>query len=948
MNRTHAPPLPTGTVTFVLADLEGSVRLWESLPEAMATATARLDDATSELIRAHRGVRPVEQGEGDSFVAAFPMARDAVEFAIELLRTLHASEWATALPLRMRIGIHTGAAQLRGDDNYMGPSVNRCARLRALAHGGQVLVSEATGALVADDLVEDVSLLDLGMHALRGFDRPEHVFQLVHADLPQRFPPLRDERGIARLPTTLTTFVAREREMVEVGNLLAAGRLVTLTGSGGAGKTRLALESAHQQATAFADGVAWVDAAPLGDGALLTSSVAAALGIREVPAEPLIDTVVREVADRNILLVVDNCEHVIDDAARLLERLLGECPHVRILTTSREPVGIAGEASIRVPSLDEAAATQLFFDRARAADSGFEMKGDAIDAVADVCRRLDGIPLAIELAASRVRSQTPREIADGLADRFRLLTGGSRTALPRQRTLEASVDWSYRLLSDQERTLLNRLSVFAGGFTFEAARRVCADASLPESSLLDLLCGLVDKSLAQMEPDAPNAVARYRMLETIRHFARERLADGTDAEAVRDRHVQYFLRLVEDAGPRIERTHELEALTLLDIDIDNIRAALDWSEQRGESDLLLRFGGALWVYYELRCRFDEGTGWLRTALDASPDLTEIRARALYGLGELSLFTLDAATSAACGDELMALGEHLADRVISARGVTLLGWAASLDAYRDTAWAVGALGAMFADLDDRDNPWLYADAYMALTMCWINEGDLRAAASAADEAVTGARRSGMLAPLQRALYFRGWVHEFSGEIDAGMPLLTRSLEVADELDEAWFRSVTLVASSLAKFCRSDTEGAEQDATTGLALGARYGNPVGVALGTLSLARYLAHRGEDAAALACLEREQEEIEELSFFWFVDTWFQGAHGLIEARRGEYDVARRRLDGALRAVQTKPLACAVIGVSRGWVDRMAGDDAAAESTFTEALEAAARSGGRGEVVTA
>ncbi|HUS61624.1 MAG TPA: hypothetical protein VMY34_05465, partial [Acidimicrobiales bacterium] len=576
-------PLPGGTLTFVLADVEGSVRLWESQPSAMAEASTRFDTLCSELVALHGGVRPQEQGEGDSFVAAFPVACDAVAFIVGVQRALHGEQWATALPLRVRAALHTGTAQLRDDDNYMGPTVNRCARIRDLGHGGQVLLSSATAALVADDLEAGITVADLGLHHLRDFQRDEHVFQLVHADLHDRFPPLRDDSDAARLPAALTTFVARQEEMDAVSGLLSRYRLVTLTGAGGSGKTRLALECARREREQFRGGVAWADAAPIADGALLTSCVAGAFGVREVPSEPLIDTVVREVGDRHALLVIDNCEHVIDDAARLVDRILADCPDLHIVATSREPIGVHGEAAMRVPSLGERDAMQLFVDRAKAVGSGFALTPECEEAVAEVCRCLDGIPLAIELAAARVRVLTPQQIADGLADRFRLLTGGSRTALPRQRTLEASVDWSYRLLSGSERTLLDRLSVFAGGFTLAAARSVCADAAVPESSVLDLLTTLVDKSLVQPDAYGASVEARYRMLETIRHFARQRLADDPDSEATRDRHLGYFLARAEEAGPRLERGDQVMWLDDLSADVDNLRAALDWAEQRSES-----------------------------------------------------------------------------------------------------------------------------------------------------------------------------------------------------------------------------------------------------------------------------------------------------------------------------------------------------------------------------
>lgn len=946
--RVAAAPLPSGTVTFVLADVEGSVRLWECQPDAMAAATARFGTLISEQVERHHGARPEEQGEGDSFVAAFAVAHEAMAFIVALQRLLQSEPWAMSLPLRVRAALHTGAAQLRGDGNYMGPTVNRCARIRALAHGGQVLLSGATSALVADEMGDGFSLRDLGLHTLRDLDRPEHLFQLVHPDLADRFPPLRDERESVRLPASLTTFVAREGEMKTVAELLHRERLVTLTGAGGSGKTRLALESARHHADQFAGGVAWADAAPIADGALLTSCVAGALGVREVPSEALIDTVVREVADQHALLVIDNCEHVIDHAARLVERLLGDCPRLHILATSREPVGVSGETAMRVPSLADDAAVQLFIDRARAASAGFEVTPESEDAVTEVCQRLDGIPLAIELAAARVRVLTPEQIAAGLADRFRLLTGGSRTALPRQRTLEASVDWSYRLLSDSERVLLDRLSVFAGGFTLEAVRRVCSDDVLSEASLLDLLSALVDKSLVDVEVERRADESRYRVLETIGNFARQRLADRPDVETVRDRHLHHFLELAEEAGPRIEQGHEVASLDRLEADLDNLRAAFEWADQRGESQLLLRLAAGLWLFHEVRCRFEEGLSWLRTALAASTEPTTVRAAALHGLGDISVFTMDMETVAMAGQELVAIGEHLANSVIVARGMALLGWAACFGAYRDTAWVIEALGDVVASFHENEDPWLYVDANHAVAVAYLNEGDLRAAATAAERGLASARRSGNVASLQRSLYWRGWIHNLAGEVDDGEAYLVRAIELADELDDTFVRAVCFASTGYGRFLRGDAVGAEDDATTAIALGDRYGNPFAFVLGSLTLAVSLAARGDDDRAWSVLEAARPVVEQFSMTWVVQALSEGTSALVEGRRGDLAAARARLDAAAGVVEARPYARGFVALHRGWVERLAGDDAAAESAFSDAAEASAAAGARADAATA
>jgi len=456
--------LPTGTVTLLLADVEGSTRLWETQPEQMTAAFARLDHALSDLIAAHGGVRPVEQGEGDSFVVAFARASDAVACALGLQR-------APLAPISLRIGVHTGEVQLRDEGNYIGSTINRTSRIRDLAHGGQTVLSGTTEALVVDMLPADAWLTDLGSHQLRGVARPERVVQLCHPDLRNDFPALRTLKSVAvhNLPAQFTSFVGRGAQMAEVRQLLAEDRLVTLTGAGGVGKTRLAVQVASQMAGEFADGVWYVDLAPITDPDVVPVAAARALGLPDQPGRSTTDTLLRFVRDGQRLVVLDNCEHLLDACGDLVVALCGAAPGLTVLATSREPIGLSGEAILRVPSLSVAdEAIELFADRARLAQPGFAITKDNADVVAEICRRLDGIPLAIELAAARVRALSLVEILSGLRDRFRLLTGGSRTAVRRQQTLRASVDWSHALLTETERILFRRLAVFLGGFDLDA------------------------------------------------------------------------------------------------------------------------------------------------------------------------------------------------------------------------------------------------------------------------------------------------------------------------------------------------------------------------------------------------------------------------------------------------------------------------------------------------
>jgi class 3 adenylate cyclase len=444
--------LPTGTVTLLLADVEGSTRLWETQPDEMTAAVAQLDRTVCEIVAAHRGVRPVEQSEGDSFVVAFERASDAVGCALQLQR-------APLTPIRLRIGVHTGEVQLRDESNYIGPMVNRAARLRDLAHGGQTVLSGTTHDLVVDRLPADAWLMDLGTHRLRDLPRPERVVQLCHPDLRVEFPPLRIATTVAaqHLPAQLTSFVGREAEMNDVRQMLADNRLVTLTGAGGVGKTRLAVQVAAVVADGFGGGVWYVDLAPLTDPQVVSVTVARVLGLPDQPGRSTMDTLTRFIGEHRMLVVLDNCEHLLDAVAALTVALLDACG-LTLFAKSREPIGVAGEVIWRVPSLslaDEAVA--LFTDRARRVRPDLPLTEENTAAVEDICRRLDGIPLAIELAAARIRALSLTEILDGLHDRFRLLTGGARTAVRRQQTLRASVDWSHTLLTEPERVLFCRL-----------------------------------------------------------------------------------------------------------------------------------------------------------------------------------------------------------------------------------------------------------------------------------------------------------------------------------------------------------------------------------------------------------------------------------------------------------------------------------------------------------
>jgi len=636
-------PLPVGTVTFLFTDIEGSTRRWEADPATMRKVLERHDAILTAGIEAAGGRALLDRGEGDSFFAVFSRPSDAIAAALAIQRTLLGEPWPDGAPVRVRMSIHTGQA---GAD-YRGPDTNRAARIRAIGHGGQVLVSRTAEELARGSLPEGAALLDVGEHRLKDVTQPERVFQLVHPDLPAEFPRLKSLNAFrVNLPAPLTTFVGRDAELSEVKRLVRGSRLVTLTGAGGTGKTRLAQETARAMIDDCPGGVFFADLAPLADGEWVAQTVAAAMDVQDEPGLPPIRAIAQQLGGDRALLVLDNCEHVVEASSRVVDELLAMCPQVSAICTSREALNIPGEVAWRVPpmglppagaELDPARlagfeAVGLFVQRAAAGRPGFALDAGNAEAVAEICRRLDGIPLAIELAAARVRAMSPGEIRQRLGDRFRLLTGGGRTAMARQQTLAATVEWSHALLSDEERTLFRRLSVFAGGLQLDAAEAVCGFAPLAEGDVVDHLARLVDKSLLTTEDE--RGATRYRMLETLREYARDRLAESPEAAEVGRRHFDHYAALGEAAYAG-RTTEHAEWLTRLELERDNLRVALDWAAREDPGGELRLAGAQAW-FWGVRGPYAEGRERLAHALGAGGPTTRERARALRGAGELAL------------------------------------------------------------------------------------------------------------------------------------------------------------------------------------------------------------------------------------------------------------------------------------------------------------------------
>jgi predicted ATPase/class 3 adenylate cyclase/DNA-binding CsgD family transcriptional regulator len=755
-----ADVLPTGTVTLLLADVEGSTRLWQTVPEEMAAAVARLDDALSRIVSQHHGVRPVEQGEGDSFVLAFPRATDAAACALDLQREPLA-------PIKVRIGVHTGDVQLRDEGNYIGTTINKTARLRDLGHGGQTLLSGAAAELVADSLPPDAWLIELGTHRLRDLPRAERVVQLCHPDVGAEFPSLRvvDDVANGRLPVHLTNFIGRRDELTELRNILADNRLLTLTGTGGVGKTRLALQLATTTAAEFAGGAWCVDLAPIPHPDVIAVTVALALGLPDQPGRSTLDNIVRSIGDRATLLLVDNCEHLLDGTAATVSELLARCPNLKVLTTSREPIGVAGEVSWRVPSLSlEDDAVALFTDRARRARPEFRITDDNVGVVRDLCRRLDGLPLAIELAAARVRALSLPEIIEGLNDRFRLLTGGSRMAVRRQQTLHASVDWSHALLTDEERTLFQRISVFAGGFDLEATCFVCTGEDAERFHVLDELSLLVDKSLVVAE-EKPRGT-RYRLLETIRQYAQEKLAASGEGDAVRGRHRDYYLAMAS-ALDAPQRTDYDQRLDQAELEMDNLRAALGWCLETHDREQALTLASALGPLWRSRLRIREGLAWFDTVFaDISPGDDAVIDRAVWARaladGAALGTWLGAPGSMQRAEQALAIAREVDDAALLARALTAYGLIAG---YSSASWpearaCFDEAGHIARELGDF---WRLSQIYAWQAYAAISAGDARAVRAAAEQGRDIADAIGNAFDSRECRLGLGWAQLMAGDI-----------------------------------------------------------------------------------------------------------------------------------------------------------------------------------------
>jgi predicted ATPase/class 3 adenylate cyclase len=620
--------LPTGIVTFLFTDIEGSTRLLEEHRGAAGQAFARHHELVRDAVEASNGV--VFETVGDAVYAAFSRPVDAIRASVTIHRALDAEDWGPIGDVRVRIAVHCGAVEARGR-HYFGPALFESARLQSLAHGGQTLTSAATRALAAADLPDRVVLREMGTHRLKDLAEPLEVYQVVAPGLPDRFPPLRAAIDApTNLVTDATAFIGRTADLAAVAALVEEHRFVTLVGPGGTGKTRLAVESGLRQLPDMPDG-AWIaELAPITDPELVAPTIADVWNLRSIDRADLDDVIDRHLSSRRLLLVVDNCEHLLGTVAPLVDRLLKRSPGLSVIATSREPLGIPGETVVRVPSLSlptpqtdamAAESVQLFLDRARLVRPDFAPTGDEMDAVLRICRRVDGMPLALELAAARLRSLSPAELADRLERSFHILTGGSRTALPRQRTLEATIGWSHDMLSEPERAVFRRLAAFAGGFDLPAAETICAGDPVEASDVLDLLDSLVLKSLV-LTIHGPSS--RFRMLEPIRQYAQEALAASGDATATRRAHALHYAAFVAQAAPGTRGAEQTAWDRRIDRDYDNVRAALVTLREQGDIDRYLDVTFDLFTYWMHVGRHLDGIETAVAGTEAASVTTDVR------------------------------------------------------------------------------------------------------------------------------------------------------------------------------------------------------------------------------------------------------------------------------------------------------------------------------------
>ncbi|MFL5909635.1 MAG: LuxR C-terminal-related transcriptional regulator [Gaiellaceae bacterium] len=803
------------TVTLLHSDFEDGPRLWAASPDAMSESAGMHREIVADAVSRHGGAWPADQREAGAVVASFPLPADAVAAALDVQREVSAREWRESLGARVRIALHTYRAPSDPGAEDMGFAValSRSVRLRAIARGGQTVLSHVTHELVVDRLPDGAGLLNLGVHRLPDLGPPERVYELVHPGLPQDRPSLRSLDALPNnLPRELTSFIGRERELTEVRKVLDGVRLLTLTGPGGSGKTRLALQTAADAFGRFPDGIWLVELAPIEGPALVGQALGAAVGVRPLPGQSALDAAVSHLAGRRALILLDNCEHLSEGAAEVARALLERCPEVTVLATSRAPLGLAAETTWQVPSmtlpdsaepgaaaaLAQSDAVRLFVERATRVRPDFKVTAAAAPALAAVCSDLDGIPLALELAAARVRMLSIEQIAAGLSNRFHLLTGGDGGDL-RHVTLRASVDWSHDLLSDQERTLLRRLGVFKGGFSLHAVEEVTALEPGEQVTVLDVLTALVDQSLVVAEDDGQEV--RYRLLETVREYALDLLREADELDAVRDRHLDYFLSLAERTAPDLVGAGHRRSLAALDAEAANLAAALDRANAR-DADRGLRLCAALVIWWKQRGMFDEADAGCGRALEAAdPEPSVVRALVLCGRAYLLTFAGRFIDAAKAAQEGLRVAEAVGDASTMSRSLSVLG---TLRHGPDPAGSVPVYERACDLASEAEDHWCLAATTAGLGWSKIVLGELDEADRIFADCLPFVERMGYQEFVAWSLFGLGFRHGVEGRFEKFFELAERAVDAARDVGEPVTEGATQAVMGWFELCQGRIE------------------------------------------------------------------------------------------------------------------------------------------------
>lgn len=808
--------LPSGTVTFLFTDIEGSTKLLQKLGEE------KFRGCLEEQARIIRGSISEHGGvelstEGDAFFAVFDSAPHALASVVSAQRFLVNHQWPEGEAVKVRMGLHSGEGIL-GGDNYLGLDVHRAARIAAAGHGGQVLLSGAARGLVERSLPKEISLKDLGEHRLKDLAEPEHIYQLGIAGLPAEFPAIRSlDARPNNLPVQVTSFVGRDDELGEAKKLLLENRLLTFTGPGGTGKTRLALQVAAESLGDFGDGVFFVALGPVRDPALVPSTIAQVLGVAEDTDRSILESLKEWLVDKSLLLVLDNFEQIIS-AASSVSDLLGHTEGVKFLVTSREALHIYGEQEFQVPSLSlpdlkqlpplevlsQYDAVNLFLQRARAVDRGFSVTDQNAPAVAEISSRLDGLPLAIELAAARIKLLNPDQIVARMGDRLGLLKAGARDVPTRQQTLRDAIGWSYDLLNSPDQTLFRRLGIFVGGLTFESAEEVVGEGL--EIDLLEGLSSLLDKSLLRQNRNE-QSTGRFEMLETIRDFALEKLTEGQEISETGRRHAALFLKLSQDAEPNLMGQESAQWLERLSIEHDNLRAALRWCVERGEAQTGLHIGGSIWRFWHFRGHLQEGRDWFTRLLElpSASEPTLARAKGLFGLASLMYWQADYAGAETLYREAAEIFGKFED-------------------FPNQAYTLYSIGTTYEMRGQNESS---VEPYQAALALYQKVGDPL-----------------MVSFMKGAL---GWIHMWLGRLDEARPLMVEAINAMEKLGNQYEKANLILGLGYIQMKEEDYDTSEATTLEGVGIYHSLGDLSGVALGLDCLAEVALRREQGDRAL-----------------------------------------------------------------------------------------------------